>query len=163
MYLLILFKLTCLYTQKCLLIVGFPGGSDDKDCPAMQDLWVRKIPWRRKRQPTPVILPGEFHGQRSQAGYSPWGCKESGMTEKLSLSLTTILWCFNALFSACVLSCFSPVLSCSLQPYVLQSSRLLCPWNCPGKNTGVGCHALLQELLLIQGSNLHLLLLLYFR
>ena len=40
-------------------------------------LWVRKIPWRRAWQPTPVILPGEFHGQRKLAGYSPWGCKES--------------------------------------------------------------------------------------
>ena len=38
--------------------------------------WVRKIPWRRKWQPIPVFLPGEFHGQRSLAGYSPWGCKE---------------------------------------------------------------------------------------
>ena len=52
--------------------------------PAMQDRRVRKIPWRRKWQPTPVILPGEFHGQRRLAGYSPWGCKESGMTEQLS-------------------------------------------------------------------------------
>ena len=33
------------------------------------------IPWRRKRQPTSVILPGEFHGQRNQVGYSPWGCR----------------------------------------------------------------------------------------
>ena len=37
---------------------------------------VRKIPWRRKWQPTPVFLPGESHGQRSLAGYSPWGPKE---------------------------------------------------------------------------------------
>ena len=35
--------------------------------------WVRKIPWRRKWQPIPVFLPGEFHGQRSLAGYSPCG------------------------------------------------------------------------------------------
>ena len=35
------------------------------------DPWVRKIPWRRKWQPTPVFLPGESHGQRSLAGYSP--------------------------------------------------------------------------------------------
>ena len=102
MYLLILFKLTCLYTYKCLLIVGSPGGSDGKDSPAMQNPWVRKIPWRRKWQPTPVILPGEFHGQRSQAGYSPWGCKESGMTEQLSLCLTTILWVLEcSLFCLC--------------------------------------------------------------
>ena len=38
-------------------------------------------PWRRARQPTPIFLPREFHGQRSLAGYSPWGCKESDMTE----------------------------------------------------------------------------------
>ena len=36
---------------------------------------VRKIPWRRVWQPTPVFLPGKSHGRRSQAGYSPWGCK----------------------------------------------------------------------------------------
>ena len=38
--------------------------------------WVRKIPWKRKQQPTSVFLPGKFHGQRRLAGYSPWGCKE---------------------------------------------------------------------------------------
>ena len=37
------------------------------------DPWVRKIPWRSDWLPTPVFLPGEFHGQRSLAGYSPWG------------------------------------------------------------------------------------------
>jgi len=37
----------------------------------------RKIPWRRVWIPTPVFLPGEFHGQKSLVGYSPWGCKES--------------------------------------------------------------------------------------
>ena len=39
------------------------------------------IPWRRAWQPTPVFLPGESHGQRSLAGYSPWGGKESDRTE----------------------------------------------------------------------------------
>ena len=43
--------------------------------------WVRKIPWRRAWQPTPVFLPRESHGQRSLVGYSPWGCKESDTTE----------------------------------------------------------------------------------
>ena len=37
------------------------------------DPWIRKIPWRRAGQPTPVSLPGESHGQRSLAGCSPWG------------------------------------------------------------------------------------------
>ena len=49
----------------------------------MINLWVGKIPWRRKWQPTPVFfffstpvfLPGEPHGQRSLVGYSPWGLK----------------------------------------------------------------------------------------
>ena len=41
------------------------------------DPCIRKIPWQRKWQPTPVLLPGELHRQRSLAGYSPWGCKES--------------------------------------------------------------------------------------
>ena len=45
------------------------------------DLWVGKIPWRRERLSTPVFWPGEFHGL-----YSPWGRKESDMTELLSLS-----------------------------------------------------------------------------
>ena len=38
-------------------------------------------PWRRKWQPTPVFLPGGSYGQRSLAGYSPWGHKESDWAE----------------------------------------------------------------------------------
>ena len=43
--------------------------------------WVGKIPWRRKWQPTPVLLPGKSHGWRSLVGYSPWGRKELDMTK----------------------------------------------------------------------------------
>ena len=50
--------------------------------------WVRKISWRTELQPTPVFLPGEFYGQRSLADYSPWGHKESDMTERLSFTLS---------------------------------------------------------------------------
>ena len=46
-------------------------------------LWVGKIPWRRKWQPTPVLLPGKFYGQRSLVGYSPWNHKELDVTEQL--------------------------------------------------------------------------------
>ena len=64
--------------------LGFPGGSVVKNLPANAgdrfDSWVRKIPWRRKWQPTPVLLPGE----RSLAGYSAWGHKESDTTEQLN-------------------------------------------------------------------------------
>ena len=44
-------------------------------------LWCRKIPRRRAQQPTPVSLPGESHGQRSLAGYRPWGHTELNMTK----------------------------------------------------------------------------------
>ena len=54
------------------------------------DPWVEKIPWRRKRQPTPVFLPGKSHGQRNLTGYSPWGRKESDMTEQLNFTSVTI-------------------------------------------------------------------------
>ena len=76
-------------------ISGFPGSTSGKE-PAYQcrrcrrhgfDPWVGKIPWRRAWQPTPVFLPGEFHGQRSLAGYSPGGCKKSDTTKWLMLSL----------------------------------------------------------------------------
>ena len=46
--------------------------------------WVVKIPWRREWQPTSMFLPAESNRQRSLAGYSPWGCKESDITEWLS-------------------------------------------------------------------------------
>ena len=45
------------------------------------DLWVGKITWRREWQPTPVFWLGKSHGQRSLVYYSPWGHKESDMTE----------------------------------------------------------------------------------
>ena len=50
-----------------------------QSCPTLCDprfnSWVGKIPWRRKWKPTPEFLPGKSHGQRSLAGYSPWGHK----------------------------------------------------------------------------------------
>ena len=65
---------------------GFPGGSVVKHPPANAGVAgdvcsprVGKLPW--SRQPTPVFFPGKFHGQRSLVGYSPWGSKESDMTE----------------------------------------------------------------------------------
>ena len=67
---------------------GFPGGSNSKEltCQCRRhkrhgfDPQVWKIPWKRAWQPTPVFSPGECHGQRSLAGSSPWGYKESDMT-----------------------------------------------------------------------------------
>ena len=51
------------------------------------DSWVGKLLWRRKWQPTPVLLPGKFRGWRILVGYSPWGRKESDMTEQLHWSM----------------------------------------------------------------------------
>ena len=67
----------------------FPGDASNKepDCHCRRNKWcgfspwVGKIPWRRKWQPTPAFLPGEFHGQRSLMGYGPWVHKESDTTE----------------------------------------------------------------------------------
>ena len=74
------------FTGNTALGQGFPGISDAKESACQcrrlgSDPWVRRIPWRREWQPTPVFLPGEAHGQRSLAGYSPWGRRESDMTE----------------------------------------------------------------------------------
>ena len=54
--------------QAVLVLKYLPANAEDVRCGF--DSWVRKIPWRRKWQPTPVFLPGESHGQRSLVGYS---------------------------------------------------------------------------------------------
>ena len=57
-----------------------------------------RFPWRREQLSIPVFWPGEFHGQRSLAGYNPWGCKESDTTKRFSLYCvpqTVIVLLFN--------------------------------------------------------------------
>ena len=80
--------------------MGFPSGSDGKksaftarDAGSIIGLG-RSLTWlvRREWQPTPVFLPTELHGQRILVGYSPWVPKESDMTEKLTLSLSSYTW-----------------------------------------------------------------------
>ena len=71
-----------------IYFVDFPGGSDGK-ASAYSAGELDSIPGSGrssgvgKWQPTPVLLPGKSHGQRSIVGYSPWGCKESHTTERL--------------------------------------------------------------------------------
>ena len=58
--------------------------------------WVGKIPWKRKWQSTPGLLPGKSHGRRSLVGYSLWSCNESDTTEQLhftSLHFTLVNKC----------------------------------------------------------------------
>ena len=74
---------------------GFPGGASGQEPANARDKrhgfdpWVRKIPWSRKWQPTPVFLPGNFRDQRSLVGYSPWGHKESDMSTNPYTDLST--------------------------------------------------------------------------
>ena len=81
-----------------------------KNLPAMQETWVRKIPWRKERLPTPVLWPGEFHGL-----YSSWDRKESDMTEQLSLA-------FQPEMKSTVLKLKFPLLSLIFRLIVLISS-----------------------------------------
>ena len=77
---------------------GFPGGGKEFSCQCRRcercglDPWVQKIIWSRKWQPTPVFLPGKFHGQ-SLEGYSPWDHKELDTTEQLSPHTQTACTC----------------------------------------------------------------------
>ena len=62
-------------------------------CKRLQfDCWVTKMPWSRKWQPTPVFLPGKFHGQRSLEGYCPRGRKELDVTEDAHSHPPCISW-----------------------------------------------------------------------
>ena len=76
-------------------LLDIPSGSDGK-ASCLQcgrpgfDPWVGKILWRRQWHPTPVFSPGESHGRRSLAGYSPWGRKESDTTERLLLTFHSL-------------------------------------------------------------------------
>jgi len=142
-------------------------------------------------KPTPVFLPGKLHGQRSLAGCSPWGCKESDMTEQVTFNIReTLLLLLLSHFSRIRL-CVTPwtaahqappslgfsrhehwsglpfpspmhesekwkwsrsVMSDSQRPHGLQPTRLLCPWDFPGKSTGVGCHCPLRRETLVSSK-----------
>ena len=81
------------HTHTCFL-----GGSDSNESACLCgkprfDPWVKKILWRREWQPTPVFMPGEFHGQRTLVGYSPWLHRELEMTEQLTLTFHFVCVC----------------------------------------------------------------------
>ena len=89
-----------------------------KNLPAVQETRVQSLgqedPWRREWQLTPVFFPEEFHGQRSLASYSPWGCKELDMIEQLTLiQMADSCWylalplVFKTVFSTCKILIFN--------------------------------------------------------
>ena len=127
---------------------------------------------------TPAFLPGEAHGQRSLVGYSLWGCKEPDMTEPLTFQTSELIinnsntiWQKSTQHGkAIILQLKKKKQNCSVQfSSVTQLYLTVCdPMDCsllgssvhgdsPGKNTGVGCHLILQGIFLTQGLNLDLL------
>ena len=71
---------------------GKESACQDRRCRRCKfDPWIGKKPRRGKWQPTPAFLPGESNGQRSRAGYSPWGHKELDTTEHARISLLPTL------------------------------------------------------------------------
>ena len=94
LYVANLFPEEFIYSQHSSILVlkNLPASAGQRHRRCKFSPWVRKIPWRRKWQPTPVFLPGKFHGQRSLAGYSPWSRKELNTTEH-----THILVCIDYL------------------------------------------------------------------
>ena len=128
-----------------------------KNLPATWETWVWSLgwedPWRREWLPIPVFWPGEFHEQRSLAGYSPWGHKESDATETFTFTFLFLIRKFTSLlviqisqilfphghqrnylkfhsFRSVQFSCL--VMSDSLQPHGLQHTRPPCPSPTPG-------------------------------
>ena len=89
------------------LLWGFPGGAGVKESAGQGrrrkkcgfDPWVAKIPRRRAWQPTPVFLPGESHRQRSLAGYSPRGPKESDMSDAAQQQ-HALLWPLQLIYNS---------------------------------------------------------------
>ena len=84
------------------------------------DPWIRNIPWRRKWQPTPIFLPGEFHGQRRLVGYSPWVAKNRSWPSDWARMHAKIILAFQ------------------LMRLDITSSRFLYLSNIIGGSTGVG-------------------------
>ena len=146
-------SLDCSLKTVTTLLTGYtpqspcPGGTSGKENPCqckrrrrwVFNPWVEKIPWKRAWQPIPVLLPGEFHGQRSLLVYSTQGYTESDRTKvaqhtpmhthitKFRVNPTMVL--------LLVVQSLSRVQH--LQPHGLQPTRLLSPQDFPGKNTGV--------------------------
>ena len=91
----------------------------------MRETLVRSLgwedPWRRKWQPTPVLLPGKSHGWRSLVGYSPWGHRESDTTERLH---STFILIIRAVAAAAKSLQLCPTLC---DPMDTKHTRLPCP------------------------------------
>ena len=124
-------KCKLLYLDICTQIPGLPlwlsGEEPASQCRRHErprfGPWVRQIPWRRAYQLTSVFLPGESHGQRILAGYSPWGHKESDMTEATFAHAHTYIYKYS-------------VYICITEK---DRVNLLCPYYVPGVSVCSAC------------------------
>ena len=113
--------------QNLRMAKGFPDGSSGKEftCQCRRhrrcgfDPWVRKIPWRRERQSTPIFLPGKSHDRGG------WWATVHGVA-KSRTRLRNLTFTFGTLWT------------------VAHQAPL--SWDFPGKSTGVGCHCLHQKI-----------------
>ena len=155
-----------------------PGGLQSMGSLRVRHDWATSLSlftfmhWRRKWQPTPVFLPGEFQG-REACWASVYGVAQS-RTRLKRLSRVGHDWSDLAAVAAarrattkirprpfcllmrnaavkkcgccCCCCCIASVVSDSVRPHGLQPTRLLRPWDFPGRSTGVGCHCLLWEM-----------------
>ena len=115
-----------------------------KNLPAIQETWVRSLGREdplEKGMAHSSILAWRIPWQKGLVSYSPWGCKESDMTERLTIS------CHLLLYKHLPLRPVNPGLF--LTPW----NRLYSPWNSPGQNTRVGSLSHFQGIFPTQGSN----------
>ena len=112
----------------------------------------RKNPWRREWQPTPVTLPGKFHGQRSLVGFSPWDHRvRHNWATNIHFFIyanVTSHWIRSDKYLLCLVTQSCPTLWDPTDCSLLGSS--VCG-NSSDRNTGVGCHTLLQGIFPTQG------------
>ena len=130
MYMYVLY--TCTYmsiTYTCKK--GFLGGSGSKKIylkwrkPGFNP-WVVECPWRREWKPTPVFLPGEFHGQRSLVGYIPWLTK-SWAQHWLTLSLFLHIYTLHMCVHMCMCVCGCVCLCVCVYIYIYIALKLFLP------------------------------------
>ena len=114
----------------CLLMLTYPGLESQLD----QELNTKRTELRTTRNLPTALRNGEKENSEDFPGTRPLFLIFPETTGSVSCS----------------------VMSDSLRPHGLWPTRLLCPWDSPGKNTGVGCHSLLQGIFLTQGLNLGL-------
>ena len=93
---------------------------------------------------------GHQEGKGKRGGLEGWGWHVFSIIFKIEMRTDYVAQGPLSVLCVCVLV---SVMSDSLQPPGPSPARLLCPWDSPGKNTGVGCHSLLQGICLTQGSN----------